>query len=307
MQPRNRNSIRIHPVGGLGNQLFIWAAGLTLARRTGMALEVDYRRIERDEKRDAELATFDNGCSLAPGLPNATEAPSLPKGRMWGKSRKPTEDVFKEASYRFDQRFDTIKGPVELDGYFQSWRYFKEAEAEVNQRISAVQTPSDWYLELSGRLRARTKPLTILHLRTGDYLRPEVGKLHGNASTSYYRSALNVVSSLGVVGDVLAFTDDPGKAHEALDGICELEVAVPPADSAPVESVVLMSEGDAHIIANSSFGWWAATLARSKSSGPVIAPRPWFGELTHDTRDLLWPDWLTLDRRDFSGELRHFR
>ena len=52
----------------------------------------------------------------------------------------------------------------------------------------------------------------------------------------------------------------------------------------------LMSMCSGHIIANSSFSWWGAWLAKSKK---VVAPSRWFGDelKNNDTKDLYPDSW----------------
>jgi hypothetical protein len=63
--------------------------------------------------------------------------------------------------------------------------------------------------------------------------------------------------------------------------------------AAPHHDMHLMTLGHGHIIANSTFSWWGAWLAKS---GCVVAPRRWFA--THGTatdfgtRDRYPSSWL---------------
>jgi hypothetical protein len=62
------------------------------------------------------------------------------------------------------------------------------------------------------------------------------------------------------------------------------------------EDLRLMSLCRNHILANSTFSWWAAWL-KSSRSGIVIAPQKWFGEERMQTRrmdDLFLSDWYIL-------------
>ena len=55
----------------------------------------------------------------------------------------------------------------------------------------------------------------------------------------------------------------------------------------------LMSLCKAHIIANSSFSWWGAWLAKSKKT---VAPSVWFGgaDAGKDLSDLYLPEWTII-------------
>ena len=62
-----------------------------------------------------------------------------------------------------------------------------------------------------------------------------------------------------------------------------------------VTDLTLMRYCDHHIIANSSFSWWAAWLNNNPNK-TIIAPKKWFGKVyNHDnTNDLIPNEWKVL-------------
>ena len=66
----------------------------------------------------------------------------------------------------------------------------------------------------------------------------------------------------------IVFSDDIEWCKENMGGNLSF------ADSSPAVDMCTMSSCDIHIIANSSFSWWGAYLAKSNA---VIAPKQWFG------------------------------
>ena len=103
---------------------------------------------------------------------------------------------------------------------------------------------------------------------------------------------------MGFDGPLYVVSDDLQAALRELAPLGEATVLAPTGATA-LDEMLLMSRAPALITANSSFSWWAAWIGDT-AERPVIAPRPWFDDIAVDSRDLLRPDWLTLDRRAMS-------
>lgn len=277
-------AVEIVPKGGLGNQLFIWAAGLAVARRHESRLVADVTAIRPDPQRVLELQTFNSG--IASFLTTSTPARRLIPRR--------TRTIV-EADFRYDPHVAAAPRSARLEGYFQSWRYFADILPEVTERCLTMSTPTRWFSETAEELRTGQSGMVVVHMRFGDYEKPEVARLHGRTSPAYFSRAIEHVFAEGHRGRLVVFSDDAAQAAAKL-GRDDAEYLTPPPESPPIESIALMALGSAHIISNSTFGWWGATLARQHQGATVVAPDPWFGELQHDTTDLLWPDWVTLAR-----------
>jgi len=59
------------------------------------------------------------------------------------------------------------------------------------------------------------------------------------------------------------------------------------------EDLHLMTLCKHHIIANSSFSWWAAWLSTNPRK-IVIAPQKWFNNATRNTKDLIPQAWTLI-------------
>jgi hypothetical protein len=65
-----------------------------------------------------------------------------------------------------------------------------------------------------------------------------------------------------------------------------------------------MRQGDAYIIGNSTYSWWAATLSH-KEPKMVIAPSPWFAEMD-EPRFLVPPEWQRVETEFIDGKKKNY-
>lgn len=253
--------------GGLGNQLFGFAAGFEIASRSGLALHLDTSLLQTQSGpyRDFQLLSL-TGQQVSHG-PERTVA-----------------KTYKETRFSFERRFDQVYGPVFLDGYFQSTQYFRSTSEELRRIIHRTH---EYNL---GRESAIT-PFIGLQIRRGDYLQTPHREYHGVIPFKYF---LEVSSYLRQqVGDlpVVIFSDDPSEAERLSVQIPDSAPHKAGRNSRPMEILGYLSGARALGISNSSFGWWSAFLAGD--SVPVAAPKPWFQDRKIDTSDLLLSRWAT--------------
>jgi hypothetical protein len=120
-----------------------------------------------------------------------------------------------------------------------------------------------------------------LHIRRGDYV---VNPNHPTQNIEYYRQALNQMPDLPVI----VFSDDPEWCNEQ-EFFSSDRFAVSEGNTTDAD-LCLMSLCKYHIIANSSFSWWGAWLAKSEK---VIAPKNWFGGdcVNKSVEDMVFGNW----------------
>jgi hypothetical protein len=302
------DGITMYPIERLGNQLFIYAAGLAQARRLGAPFYVNlgfYRhaRPRRSYAYSYDLGCFANGADVPKedayhrpvflGLP-ALRAATMWHTRVMPRLPKVAPPVFMEHSFRYDERIERVEPGTTLLGHFQSWRYFGNIADELRRRMLSLTKPSEWYLDMAERVGPGRGSI-VLHVRRGDYVLPEQQKLQGLSTRRYYVRALSALRRMGYDGEVFMASDSLDAAQAELAGEGTFIPLDPPAGTDAFELVVLMSRADAIVAANSSFSWWSGFIGE-RPGHVVIAPRPWFTHSRFDTQDLLPRDWFTLDR-----------
>jgi len=286
--------------GGLGNQMFQYAAGRALADRLGADLLLDTRAFEHAlafqayTRRAYALSAFKLRARLA-------TAQDLKHWPVWpveiGMRLRFLRPVFRrwhfESGIRYDPGLLALREPVCLVGYWQSERYFADIADRIRADFSLLEPLSGdnaSVLEL-----ARHRHSVGLHVRRGDFLSlSDAAQVHGLCSIDYYRRAISLLKERYPECRFLVFSDDPqwARAELPLDASA---MFVEGNEQRPEQDLALMRACKHHIIANSSFSWWAGWLGYSPEQ-TVIAPTPWYASAKLDARDLAVPRWQYISR-----------
>ena len=272
--------------GGLGNQLFQYAAGRSLAARTGARLMIDDSRIRASGgfgyvldhlAIDAELV-FGRDCGSAAEL-FRTE----PEERLGFP-------FFRERSFDYDPRFETLSPPTILFGFWQSEKYFQAVAEILRSEFRPIAAPSGenarWLDEIV-RIEA-----VCVHIRRADNVTNAAATTRA-CSLAYFSRAMEYVRSTARNPRFFIFSDDPDWVRENFV-VPDSTVVDANGPGAADEELRLMSACRHHIIANSTLSWWGAWLGEHESQ-IVIAPEPWFFT-GRPTPDLLPKRWLRMPR-----------
>ena len=285
------SAVKVILRGGLGNQLFAWAAGFALSQRLSVSLNLYPQLIVRNDPELLDPRHFDldyfgfSGDSL---LPSRLVRVAAKGGNRWTRAlyRPIFGDVFRESGFEYDERFSRISGPVTLDGYFQSWRYFHSYAERVKFTLTSSQRRSTSAQILAKRLRR--EPWVGVHVRRGDYVKVGAFELPGE---DYYLAAISMAKSASGASRVVVFSDDVAQARSVVKGADEYIGGQAIALAGDV--VGLLSESTAFVGANSSLSWWAAYLHENRGALRIF-PRTWFTDSQVDISDLLLPEWKTV-------------
>lgn len=292
--------------GGLGNQLFQYALGKSLALRNNTELVLDiswYTGAEAcNPRREFELHHFAlHVRTMSPaneqtlGLPPMSSASIMAKVRRrlfrLKESRKPlVERTFiTEPHYHFSPYILAINHDCYLAGDWQSERYFN-AHADIIRKEFTLKHPLSPSAQVFLERIKRTNSVA-LHIRRGDYAHAKAtNALHGLCSPEYYAQAVTVITKTVLEPTLYIFSDDIAWAKENLTFPYPTIFVDDPSVPA-YEALVLMSACAHQVIANSSFSWWAAWLNRNPEK-IVVAPKQWFATNTIWTADLIPDSWI---------------
>jgi hypothetical protein len=299
--------ITVSLIGGLGNQMFQYAAGKALAERHGVPLALDISGF-----RDYALRPFLLDRLLVPEAiaSKRAEKPDVNftcakwKGRidrLLGKAGLPklasSPNEYREPNFHYDPAFEALGPRISLFGYFQSERYFNSIAGSLRDWFSPREPLGDAAAAVLKRIEASELPISV-HVRRGDYLEPGTHEVHGILGESFYRQVFDRLEGMiGHEAELFIFSDDPAAAEQVLSFIPGSRLNHVRGDpERPWEDMVLMARCRHHVIANSSFSWWGAWLNPS-SDKIVVAPRAWFvaTELSkRNTSDLYPAGWILI-------------
>ena len=287
--------------GGLGNQMFQYAAARRLAEmnRTTMKMDLSFLldRTPRENfvYRDYQLNLFNIQEKIAD--PDEADFFSGRQSGFFQKSmaRFKTGCLFQkpvhihEPHFHFYPELLTAPKNAYLDGYWQSEKYFKDIEDIIRAEFTFIKDLDEKCQSLARKIQSVDS--LCVHVRRGDFV---ANPTHGTMSVQYYQVGLKCLVDKISSPHVFVFSDDiPWCKQNLVFEIPTFFVGDDYAGEKFGDYLHLMTLCKYFIIPNSAFGWWAAWLS-SYPEKIVIAPKQWFQDLRHDTRDVIPDGWIRI-------------
>ena len=285
--------------GGLGNQMFQYAAGRSLALTTNQSLMLDLNdfydyklhqgfELSRVFNVSAESASANALNELLGWRVNHLARRVLRRSQFaWLRGQK----FVVEPHFNYWPDFFNLTGDCYLYGYWQSERYFKPFESVIRRDFTFREPLTDRNLELAAAIALGQS--VSLHVRRGDYVSDvKTGQVMDVCSLEYYRKAISYISERIERPVFYVFSDDMVWVRQNLNVSFPCVYVEHNRLAESYRDMQLMSLCRHHVIANSSFSWWGAWL-NSNSEKLVVAPRNWFCNGTDDS-DLIPDEWIRL-------------
>ncbi len=243
-------------IGGMGNQLFQYACGRSLARRLNTELKLDITWNEEREKS--------HHCYYQLGNFNIQE-------------NFATESEIKNLNVVKEMRTDFVPAVLDsadntyLDGYWHSGKYFEEIADVIREEFTLKkeleQNSMSWREKI-----LNCKCAVSVHIRRGDYLTPKFRNHSGAVPGTYYYSCAEELKKTFPKLTLFVFSDD----HDWVKNNMHFNVPVEFVEGCEhdYEELYLMSLCKHNIISNGTFSWWSAWLNKNPDK-KVFAPYPW--------------------------------
>lgn len=302
-----------HLLGGLGNQMFQYAAGLAVARRRRTVLKLDvswfrdYTEYEPHNRYGlecfniAEQFATKEEIDRVRGRPYrrtehwAAKAAGLMRLPRLAEMHSSAGNWHIQKSPGFYPEFLDIPDDSYLDGMWQSERFFCEDLGPLLRRHFSVRYPEP---QSAARLadRIRSGPSALVHFRRGDYatdarFNREIGML----GLDYYHRAIALLRSARPGLTLYIFSDDidgvertfkPEGPHVFVRGAEPWHIC---------DELRLMALCDHAIVSNSTFAWWGTWL-NPRIDRSIIAPDPWLAGKPVESSEVVPSSWQRIPR-----------
>ena len=282
--------------GGLGNQLFTYAAGLHFSEQNN--------RVVIFELSDTDLLKNYHTSSILRFNPRRPvlrlrlrrvvfQTISLLQILIHLASR--TKVIYGSPLLGYDIQMERNRHALLVRGHFQTYKYFSNAKVANEMNELAIVEPTTSFSMENAALSGR-KVLGV-HVRLGNY--SDLQESFGSLSYDYFRDAIQtaLADENSKIDHIYLYSEEIEKAREVLDWT---EWGVPvrlfgqDSGLTDEETLALMSKSDSLVISNSTFSWWAASLGNHEKK--VYAPAKWFKGMK-DPIDLYPAHWNLVESR----------
>ena len=287
-------------MGGLGNQMFQYAAARSLANihYVPFKLDLSFFSTQNAILPPVTLRSYQIGeFRIQDHIASPEEVNRLTcylGGRIRGRLFRLFQHVLplsKRNIYRqrfsgYDPAFMKLGNNVYLDGYWQSWKFFVETQDIIREEFTLKSPMTIYRNTLFNEIKS--KDSIGIHVRRGDYSNnPVANRYHGLYGKDYFLSAVSLIVDKIKNPHFFIFSDEPEWAEVNLKLDYPYTIVKREHRHHDAEDLVLLSLCQNFVISNSSFGWWAAWLSDNPNK-MVITPKRWFIKERINMGDLLY-------------------
>jgi hypothetical protein len=282
--------------GGLGNQMFQYAYARNLQTRNPLRkICLDISDLQNGY-RNFELHHFNITLPIIDEL-NSKQVYTESSNLVFGKLKKLLypyykQQIIQEKFYHFDKNLLNIKHNAFVEGYFQTEKYFKEIEPIIRQEFTFKNEPDAANQKFLEQIKGINVSVS-LHIRRGDFVN---NPTHPLQSESFFQKAFCILKEKYPTLHIFVFSNDMVWVKNNLSIPFAHTFVENNNEANGIEDFRLMTHCKHHIIANSSFSWWAAWLSPYPNK-IVIAPSKWVSsqdKYYKNLNDVIPESWIKI-------------
>ena len=295
-------------IGGIGNQLFQYAAARSISYLKGVPIKVDTSFYDlKTDNRFFSLHHFNTIIikaqkeeidKLIAKTSSSFYARILKRFRFPTRFYKKTH-IIENSKKVIDKRITNCNNDAFIEGWFQNEMYFKGIRDVLLKEFTLKNDERKEFQEARNKI-INCESVSI-HFRRGDYL---TNKYFGPAPLDYYYRAIKYINERVILPVYYIFSDEidwvkknfkiEGNFHYLDSSRKNLSIHPTENDS---QDLMLMKQCKYNIVANSTFSWWAAWL-NTNPEKIIIAPKKWYddpsAQKSFERGRLKVPGWIYL-------------
>lgn len=285
--------------GGLGNQMFQYAAGLAHSKKLNTTHKIvtkhfDYNNpLIKETAREFELNYFNVHYNSAYDI--EVKQIKEPYG-LFSKIVNLINFYLQVHSFiSFPIQLDKNTNNLYLDGHYQSEDYFLAYEDLIRKEFTLKKDfKTTDFNNIKNQISESKDSSISIHIRRGDYVsNKNANRRHGTLGLRYYENAWNYIVKKTNNQHVFFFSDDIDWAEKNFSFIRAKKTFVSKYNFNAAQEITLMSYCAHNIIANSSFSWWGAWLNTHKAK-IVIAPSKWLRNGDGKNKRIVPTSWIRI-------------
>jgi len=273
--------------GGLGNQMFQYAFGRLLAVKNNAEVKFEFSGDKKDTQREYKLDKFNTSVQFAG--PDEAKNLQYPFGIVSCVIEKVKTIVLKRYNIGYEPGLLGRKNGY-LEGYWQSYKYLEPIKDILAKELALKEPVDQKHKTILEKMRDTNS--VCVQVRRGDYVTdPKTSLEHRTFGLEYYDKAFEFLKKKVANPILFVFSDDIEWCKNNLKP--DLPVFFSDPAMPDYEDFALAVKCKHDIIANSSFGFWAAWL-NDNPGKIVIAPKKWNNKHQKEHDNLLPPEWIKI-------------
>lgn len=284
--------------GGLGNQMFQFAAGLALARKYNVELRLDLFQILDQRpwhstvtKRNYALDIFQYSFPIATKLEVLRHTIPFGLNRYAAFLIKEMRPNGRNYYHENCCQYCDIPSRAYIEGYWQNASYFKEIKDELKKIFILRNELINKNSILLDKIHQAKNPVCIA-FRRGDYIGHPTLDI---VTMDYYHKALELLDTIIPERQLFIFSDDIDwcEINFNLSGEHIIFARSESIEDSMIQDFYAICQCHYFIIPNSTFHYWGAWLAPFRDK-VVIAPKAWNRQQVDDVHPILPKEWKAL-------------